>query len=106
MRNTTASDGRQVYWRNQIATWKASGQTQKGFCETNNLNYPQFVYWLRKVRRQSSAPKIKRTDFVPVTLAAPEAAVELTLVLPSGLELRGVSQSNITLVQQLLGRLT
>jgi hypothetical protein len=105
MSSKTSHDGRQRYWWKQIETWKASGQSQKGFCNANNLNYPQFVYWLRKYRQQPRAERKRASDFIPVTLSAPEPATELILVLPSGLELRGISQGNIALVQQLLGRL-
>jgi hypothetical protein len=40
--------------------------------------------------------------FVPVTLAAPVVS-GLSLVLPDGLEIRGIGPDNVSMARQLLG---
>ena len=36
-----------VYWRQQIADWKLSGQTIRAFCSQRNLTESQFHLWKR-----------------------------------------------------------
>jgi len=38
-----------AYWQQQVAGWQASGQSQKVFCEVNDLNFHRFGYWRRKL---------------------------------------------------------
>jgi hypothetical protein len=96
---------REQYWKAQIDAWQTSGQSQRAFCEANALDYPRFGYWLRKFRRQgvvADAPR-RRSGFVPVV--ASSAGDGLSLHLPNGIELRGVSGQNLHVVEQLLARL-
>jgi uncharacterized membrane protein len=86
-----------------VDAWKASGKSQKAFCRANQLNYPQFGYWVRKFFTQSNketAPS--RSGFAAVTPSTPQAATGLSVVLPNGLEVRGICTNNIACVHQLL----
>jgi hypothetical protein len=104
MTDHTLPEARTRYWREQIDTWQVSGQSQQAFCKANELNYTRFVYWLRKFRGQGSVAATRRpTGFVPVVAAS--ASNSLSVHLPNGIELRGVTSQNLTLVQQLLARL-
>ena len=95
------------YWQQQIAAWQSSGQTQQAYCKTNDLSYHRFGYWLRKFRRQSQeAQSQKGSGFVPVTHSDTSQSAGLSLALPSGLVLRGISGDNLPVVYQLLSRLT
>lgn len=103
MATNTTADARTRYWYQQIKTWQASGQSQQAFCNTHDLNYPRFVYWLRKFRRQASGPQPGvGSDFVPVICTEAPPSDVLCLVLPNGMELRGITSHNLTLVHQLL----
>jgi hypothetical protein len=105
MTNKFSPDTRTQYWEEQIETWQASGQSQQAFCKANDLNYPRFGYWLRKFRDQGAvggAPRLP-AGFVPV-VASPTGS-HLSLHLPNGIELRGVTEQNLALVEQLLARL-
>jgi hypothetical protein len=85
--------------------WQASGQSQQAFCKANDLNYPCFGYWLRKFRDQGAvagAPN-RPSGFVPVEVSL--TGRQLSLHLPNGIELRGVTVQNLALVEQLLARL-
>jgi hypothetical protein len=104
MTNTTSPAARTRYWKEQVDTWQVSGQSQQAFCKANELNYARFVYWLRKFRRQGEVAAARRpTGFVPVVAAS--SSNSLSVHLPNGVELRGITSQNLVLVEQLLARL-
>ena len=105
MNDSETPDTREQYWRAQIDAWQASGQSQQAFCKANDLNYPRFGYWLRKFRHQGvvAATPRRASGFVPVVASPSDDG--LSLHLPNGVELRGVSEKNLHIVEQLLTRL-
>ena len=104
MADNISADTRTQYWQEQIDAWQASGQSQLAFCRTNELNYPRFGYWLRKFRNRGAEPGLKnRRAFIPVVGAS--AGEGLSVHLPNGIELRGVNEQNVRVVEQLLARL-
>ena len=104
MTDQTTADAREQYWQAQMDAWRASGQSQLAFCKANDLNYPRFGYWLRKFRGQGVVAGVPRgRGFVPVV--ASSVSEGLTVHLPNGIELRGVTEQNLPLVEQLLARL-
>ena len=107
MSRKATSEALSNYWQQQVDRWQVSGESQQGFCKTHDLNYHRFIYWRRKfedrpTENQSPSP----TALVPVIYRPPSTAVGLSLVLPNGLELHGLSEDNLSLVQQLLDRLS
>ena len=105
MDHNESTPSREQYWKAQIDAWQLSGQSQQAFCKANALNYPRFGYWLRKFRQQGEVAAARRrsSGFVPVV--ASSAREGLTVHLPNGIELRGVSEQNLHVVEQLLARL-
>ena len=95
-----------AYWQQQVATWQASGQSQKAFCEANDLNFHRFGYWRRKLLHRADAGNQKASGFVPVTLSAQSVPTSLSIQLPNGLVLQGVAGDNLAVVYQLLSRLS
>ena len=105
MPNPNSDTSRTLFWQQQIKVWQTSGQNQKAFCRSYDLNYARFGDWVRKLRRPSSEvsePKQSRSAFVPVTLKQVSDDTGLHLVLPGGLEIRGIQRDNLSLVEQLL----
>ena len=94
------------YWRQQVDNWKNSCQSQAKFCQANELSYHRFVYWRRKVERGRDGRQDKRESggFATVDYRD-DANCGLTLSLPNGLVLRGISASNVSVVRQLLEHL-
>jgi hypothetical protein len=93
-------------WRPLIEAWRRSGQTQKAFCQANDLSYDRFVYWRRKFAHGDADPGPRRSSaLVPVTCTPMAPAAGLSLLLPNGMELRGLTLDNVPVVQQLLARL-
>ena len=107
MPNEVLSEDLSVYWQRQIDSWRKSGQSQQAFCQAHDLSYTRFIYWRRKFEgKLKRARKRVSSVLVPVTCQPPVAAEGLVLVLPSGLELRGLSKDNLPLAVQLLDQLS
>lgn len=101
------SEALSSYWLQQIEAWPSSGQTQQAYCKTNELSYHRFGYWRRKFLQQSQEAQSQQgSGFVPVTHSAASQSAGLSLVLPSGLVLRGIAGDNLPIVYQLLSRLS
>ena len=95
-----------AYWQQQIDHWKGTDQSQVKFCLANDLPYHRFVYWRRKFERGPSGRQEKRESggFATVDYRH-DVHSGLTLSLPNGLVLRGISADNVQLVRQLLEQL-
>jgi len=106
MSGKTGSEALSIYWQRQIEGWQSSGQTQRAYCEANELSYHRFGYWRVKFRRQAQqAQSHEGSGFVPVIPVVPSHSAGLSLVLPRGLVLRGIAGDNLPVVYQLLSRL-
>ena len=92
-----------TYWQQHIDQWKGSGRSQAEFCKATGLPYPRFLYWRRKLERDTRACRTTQGSggFATVDYRH-DANSGLTLCLPNGLVLRGISADNIPVVRQLL----
>jgi hypothetical protein len=68
-----------------IGFWKASGISQKAYCEQNNIRYYVFHYWYKRYRDQQDA--VGDGTFIPLnvkpsTFAVSNSAIEI--LLPDG----------------------
>lgn len=100
-------------WSKHVESWQDAGLSQQAYCRMHGLNSNQFWYWKNKLQRAAvnQAPKsgIPRPDspFLAVDVAQesipayPETE-ELTLVLPSGIKITGISSSNASVVRYLV----
>ena len=105
MSDDLKGQARRDYWQSQVEAWRLSGQSQRAFCRLHDLSHAKFVYWRRRFQRSTAPSPSKATSgFVTVLPAA--AADGLSVVLPNGIELRGVESSNLDVVLRLLGRLS
>jgi hypothetical protein len=104
MNDSQSPDTREQFWKAQMDAWQASGQSQQAFCKANDLKYPRFGYWLRKFRRQGLVAESRRASGF-VRIVAASVGDGLSVHLPNGIELRGVSDQNLHVVEQLLARL-
>jgi len=95
-----------AYWKEQVGAWKCAGTSQIKFCQTNELSYHRFVYWRRKFERGPGGRKERQESggFATVDYRQ-DVSGGLTLSLPNGLVLRGISADNVPVVRQLLEQL-
>ena len=106
MSRKATSEALTTYWREQIDAWQASGESQQAFCQQHELSYHRFLYWRRKLVAQKAEPGKGYSALVPVRHQPTCSETTLSLVLPSGIELRGIALDNLAVVRQLLGRLS
>lgn len=112
---TDLSAATQQYWIRHIDSWQSSGLSQADYCRQHSLSPRRFHYWKDKLtssgvipkitpqRRTRKAPPVSPSSFVPIAVnATPTPSGELTLSLPNGIELRGITQDTLSIVEQLM----
>jgi len=107
MNSHEASAERALLWQQRIEAWQASEQTQKAFCQAQAINYDQFGYWLRKSRQADKQSLAHKSGFVPATLQPTvHHTTGLSLQLANGVSIHHVTEDNLSVVYQLINRLT
>jgi hypothetical protein len=88
--------------------WQQSGQSQKAYCREQDLSYFRFQYWRRKLREdeQQDVQRARSSGFVAVAPTRSGLPAGLSVVLPNGVQLRGISADNLAVVEHLLARLS
>ena len=106
MNDVTEPHALASYWKQQVEAWKLSGLSQNQFCKANELSYHRFVYWRGKFEGVTRGRRTKGGNggFAAVNYPA-DGDHGLTLSLPNGLVLRGISADNVSVVRQLLEQL-
>ena len=105
--NSANSEKLSTYWQQQIDAWRESNLSQAYFCKKHDLIYHQFIYWRRKFEKTPSRPPSSyQNGGFAVALYAQEQDAGLSLTLPGGLVVQGLSESNLPLVRQLLETLS
>jgi len=95
---------REQFWQQHIRQWQASGLSKMQYCRENELVYHQLIYWSDKTRQPESTPTETESNFVSVSLAPAQtnSTSSLSVELPNGITVAGVSAETISLVPQLL----
>lgn len=108
MEQASNPPSRRAYWQAHLERWHQSGQTQQAYCREHDLNYARFHYWRRKLRDDGGAgvARTRSSGFVPVTPSGHGLSPGLSVVLPNGVQLRGISADNLAVVERLLARLS
>ena len=91
-------------WQKHVQAWKLSGLSKTQFCKINALCYHRFIYWCSKLEKPtliSSSKLNNHGGFVPVQFQSNKSR-GLTLALPNGCVLQGISTENLSLVRLLL----
>jgi hypothetical protein len=69
---------------NMIVDWQQSGQTQRLYCQTQNIPYHVFHYWYKQYRNSQQPPPAALPGFTAVNLPAVSDSASAALVLPDG----------------------
>jgi len=100
---TITKEEKRARWATVINEWKASGESQRRYCQIHNIKPHQLTYWAQVSRSAQHAVKAKNhSGFVAVQIPDTQPA-GLTIRLPNGLQLDGVTPSNLAIVQQIIG---
>ena len=98
----TTREEKRIYWASHIKEWKASGETQRGYCRQHHLKPYQLTYWRQVFEfKLKTAQTSVSSGFVPVQVA-PSRAQGLTVRLPSGVCVEGVHAGNLAVTQALI----
>jgi hypothetical protein len=101
------SESLSTAWKVHIQNWQTTEQSQSAYCKSHNLNYHCFIYWRRKLAgpTKSKTKSVQPSAFFSVQSGPAIVAEDLSLTLPNGITLQGITSSNLAVVQQLPGLL-
>ncbi len=103
--NTASKDEKRTYWESHIKQWKASGETQSGYCRQKQLKPHLFTYWKQvfdsKRKPENHTPA--KNGFVSVQLSQPKnpSAQEIIIHLPNGIRIENIQSNNIAFIQEM-----
>lgn len=85
-------------WADHIQSQRDSGFTQQAYCRKHDLKPHQYGYWKRKlagssVSKSAQLVKQKQTGFVQVNVARPTPIQHLSITLPNGITVDGITES-------------
>jgi len=100
---TITKEQKRARWAKVIKQWKESGESQSRYCQIHNIKLHQLTYWAQvsKPAHRAEASE-NHSGFVSVQIPDSQP-VGLTIRLPNGLQLEGVTLSNLGVVQQIIG---
>ena len=106
MKEPTRTEALADFWREHVDAWRSGSDSQAAYCKAHDLVYHRFVYWRRKYEADMLVPGMPEISggFAKV-ICEPAVDTGLTLSLPNGLVLRGISAANVSVVRQLLDQL-
>lgn len=93
---------RERQWRELVTAWQTSGQSVRAFCSQRQVREANFYAWRRELRLRDAEVVAARPAFVPVTVKAEVATVEVRC--PSG-HVVTVANANIETLRQLFAAL-
>lgn len=105
----TQTDSLTTHWMSHVKQWRDSGQSQARYCKAHELSYHRFIYWRKKFEDEESGGDHLATGsfsagFASVAYRASEPG--LSVSLPNGVTVRGISADNVMLLGTLLDRLS
>ena len=84
----------------KIENYLASGQTQKQFCQENNLSFAKFTYWLKKYRDEKS----QSSGFIPLKVSNQKIHGDCRIELPNGVNVILNGSGNKELISGLISQ--
>ena len=95
-------EAKREYWANHIKDWKTSGETQSHYCQHHNLKPHQLSYWVRVFKSNSRADRSTNSKGFVALQVTHSATTGLTIRLPNGLQLGGVTAGDLAVVREMM----
>lgn len=93
---------RREFWRSHVMRQKQSGRTRKAYCQSNDLNYDQFGYYVKQFSKEIELePTLIPIDIESSPKSSPEQIIGI--YLPNGIKVELYSSLTTELLSQLLG---
>lgn len=88
-------------WRKQSEAWRLSGLSQLEFCESHGINFNQFCYQHKRVKRIDNTGKLKFVGIKSKALES-QASVGIQMMLPNGVRVGVGHDVNADLLKMVL----
>ena len=66
-------------WRERVASYRASKQTQKEWCAQNNCKFTTLRYWLEKINKEQSQAEMPEWIDLEVVKKVDENTIEVSI---------------------------
>lgn len=101
---------RQEYWRQHLDRCRQSSLSKVAYCRKHGLTYHQMMYWQKRLVPTDSTLKVgqnqESSGFIPVVLDAQSpSAPSLSITLPNGLTIAGITEPTLSWIKPLLSQL-
>ena len=93
------------HWQQHVEAWLKSGLSGSQYCQQNALTYHQFIYWKTKLSERSPDKKTSAQGTFTKVIRQPESISDLTLTLPNGIVVGGITDTNVNLVGKIIEQL-
>jgi hypothetical protein len=100
---TNTKEQKRAHWGNVIKEWKASGESQSHYCRLHNIKPHQLTYWAQISKPKPPAERPANPKGFVALQVTDTQPTGLTLRLPSGLQLEGVTTRNLSVVREIIG---
>ena len=75
---------REAHWQEHVSAWRASGSTQKAYCQEHGLNTSSLSYWHQRLAKESGSRETgSRLTLIPAVLVPGPVASTPSLSLHS-----------------------
>jgi len=100
---TNLKEQKRAHWADVVKHWKASGESQKNYCQLHDIKPHLLTYWAQVSKPKSlTEPPTNTKGFVALQITDSQTT-GLILRLPSGLQLEGVTSRNLSVVREIIG---
>jgi hypothetical protein len=102
---------RQEFWQRHVAQWQSGELSQRNYCREHDLIYHQFGYWKRQLLGADTALQDTTAQnhaaFVPVAVpgCALDSSMGLSIVLPNGVRIHGITDACVSTAAALVRQL-
>lgn len=97
----TSIEAKQNFWRSHSDTWRASGLTQKEYCESAGISFKSFIYQHHRITAKANKPALKFIESRSVQNISSGTATRLQLIFPNGIRIGIDGELNAPLLQTL-----
>jgi len=100
---TLQTVSRAQFWQSHVNQWRTSGLSKAAYSEQYALTYHQMVYWSAKLEHVVE-PK-PASGFVAVSVSSDANDSGLSILLPSGITIKGITERSVDVVHKLVQQL-
>ncbi len=96
---TGTREEKRTYWVRYVKAWKASGETQRSYCQQHQL-----AYWnqARKPGPETTSTPVSN-GFLPVHVNSPTVqSPGLSIRFPSGVRVEGIQSDTLALTREII----